>query len=254
MRSLILIVLFQIFVSHDQTLFAQDESEKVAFYAGLTSNAPTFGIRSEAYNLRFDPHYFWLSTSIGIESKLTKTEKSTFITQLMYQTLPHASMELTQSESTVNGVLTRKFDSLIMKSDNIRFTLGVKHYFSNAYDRFYLQYNVGLNLIFNQTSVCSCTRIESEVDNFYSETGSYSSEKSKSLIPELSLSFGYMFRINDRLAIDTGLDIGVPFGKMKYLFVKETFPVSRTRTTVMNLNGMFLTGLIEAHAKFLFIK
>lgn len=254
MKTSALIFFLTILISQPQSLLAQEESSKLAFYSGISSNAPLFGIRSEAYNLRFDPRYFWLSMSIGIESKLKKTKGSTFITQLTYQALPHSSMAITQSESNINGVYTREFDSLIMKSDNVRFSLGVKHYFSEVYNGFYLQYNAGLDLIFNQTSSCSCTRIESEADNFYSETGSYSTEKSKRLMPELSLTLGYVFRLNDRFAIDTGLDVGMPFGKMKYPYIKKTFPLLSSRTKVMNLNGLFLTSLIEAHAKILFIK
>lgn len=254
MRVFILLLFFLVLIFQNETLFAQEERSSVAFFGGFSSNTPVFGIRNDAYNLRFDSQYFWLSTSIGVEKFLKRTKASTFITQLNYQGLPNASMAITQSESIINGVYTRQFDSLIMKSDNIRFSVGVKHYFSEAYTGFYIQYNAGLNLIFNQTSSCSCTRIESEGDNFFSETGTYFTEKRKVLMAELSLTFGYVVRLNDRFAIDTGFDLGMPFGRMKYQYIKDEFPLPSVSTKVMNLNALFLTSLIEAHAKIIFIK
>lgn len=254
MNRLALMLILTIVLIPNQSIFAQQEHSTHAFFAGISSNAPAFGVRNEAYNLRFDSQYFWLSTSIGIESFLKKSKKSTLNTQITYQALPHASMAITQSESTNNGIYTRQFDSLIMKSDNVRFSFGVKKYFSEAFDRFYIQFNAGVNVVFNKTSICSCTRIESEEDNYFSETGDFYTKSQKNLIPELSMSFGYLFKLNDRFSIDAGLDLGVPFGKMKYRFIKDKFPLPSSRTTVMNLNGLFLTSLIEVHAKILFIK
>ena len=82
-------VLFQ-----STSVLAQNENPSVGFYAGISSNAPIFGIRSEDYNLQFDSKYSWVSASIGIEKFLPKTEKSTFNFRLNYQPLPHASMAM----------------------------------------------------------------------------------------------------------------------------------------------------------------
>lgn len=252
MRRLAFILMF--LLTQTNTVLGQVEHGNFAFFAGITSNAPVFGVRNEAYDLRFDSKYVWFSPSIGIESFLKKTTKSTFIAQLKYQVLPHASMNITKAESTENGIYTREFDSLIMKSDNVRFSIGVKHYFSEAYQGFYIQYNAGLNLVFNKTSSCSCTRTESADDNYFSETGTYKTQMSKSLMPELSLTFGRVFKLNNRFSLDAGLDLGMPFGKMKYPYVLDEFPLYSTRTKMMNLNALFLTSLIELHAKILVIK
>lgn len=251
MRLLVFIFIFLITQNRVQ---AQDEHRNIAFFAGIASNAPIFGVQNEAYDLRYDSKYLWLSPSIGIESFLKKTTKSTFIAQLKYQVLPHASMNVTKAESTENGIYTREFDSLIMKSDNVRFSIGVKHYFSEAYQGFYLQYNAGLNLIFNKTSVCSCTRTESVDDNYFSETGTYYSGKRKVLMPELSFTAGRVFKLNKQFSLDAGVDVGMPFGRMQYPFVLEQFPSFESRTKMMNLNAFFLTSLIELHVKLLIIK
>ena len=218
---------------------------RVGIELGVGSNYPIVKNIREFHNYTVDDELLLPKVSFGIHRE---NRKGTIVHwQTCYNQLPNSRI----SAWKISGNGPTKFnviDTAWTQSDNLLFSLGWRKFRELAPLGFYFELQLKSNVVFNRTLYRNENRTDYTDFNYFESSVSYREFKKVSMVPEVGLSMGATYPLNDLLILDVGAKFNVPLGKYKDKDGDPNkIPVSDLYHKILSSRKIFATNFLELY-------
>lgn len=179
---------------------------------GMASNYPLIANTREFHGYTVDDDILLPKFSLGIHRENKKGNFAHW--QLVYCQLPNSRINAWMVKGDGPTKLN-VIDTAWTKSDNLQISLGWRKFRELAPLGLYFELQFKSNIVFNSTTYRNENRTEYTDFNYYSSSVSYKEYSKVSAVPEIGLSLGANFPINEGLLLDVGTKLNLVVGRFR---------------------------------------
>ncbi len=249
----LIIVGFILLAFHSEAQFGYIGNKSVVSF-GITSNYGLIKQSKGQYNYISDSSLCLPKFSIGLQRENKKGR--VIYLEGAYQQLPNSLMQtrtMVPDPSVSYGLHnTYYYDSLFTRSDNIKFTYGIRSFRELSPLGLYFDFRMSLNSVVNKSLLKSTRVIYYDDYNYTYNSETRITRSGLVFLPEIGFGIGKIVPINKRTAFDYGARFNLVFGKYrnKNAGSDPRIEVLSISHQIVSSKKLTTANLIEVYASF----